>query len=193
VRLEQRKTEQTNLCLVMPGIAYGQPDAYAETLLNAILGDGMSSRLFLEVREQQGLAYDVSSAPMSYHDTGSFFIYAGVDPTRALPALRAILVELVRMRDQVVPADELQRAKEYTKGRMALRLEDTHSVASWMGGQEALRGEVLDLDTAMARYDAVTSADIQRIAGQLFREPWLRLALIGPHRDAAEFERALVL
>ena len=193
VRLEQRKTEQTNMCLVMPGVAYGRPDAYVVTLLNAVLGDGMSSRLFLEVREHQGLAYDVSSAPMSYHDTGSFSIYAGVDPSRALPALRAILEQLARMRTETVPAEELQRAKEYTKGRMALRLEDTHSVASWMGGQEALRGEVLDLDTAMARYDAVTVADVQRVAGQLFREEWLRLALIGPHRDAAEFDRALTL
>jgi predicted Zn-dependent peptidase len=193
VRLERRKTEQTNFCLVTPGVAHEHPDYYALTLLNAVLGDGMSSRLFLEVREQQGLAYDVSSAPMSYHDTGAFLVYAGVDPARTAPALRAILAELARVRLEPVPEDELQRAREYTKGHMALRLEDTHSVASWLGGQEALRGKVQDLDTALARFDAVTAADLQRLAGELFRDEWLRLAIIGPHKDSAEFERILAL
>jgi predicted Zn-dependent peptidase len=193
VRLEHRTTEQTNLCLTMPGLSYHDPDYYALAVLNAILGDGMSSRLFLEVRERQGLAYDVNSAPMSFHDTGSFVIYAGVDPARAVAALRAVLAELSRMVQDTVPDDELQRAKEYSKGRMALRLEDTHSVASWLGGQEALRNEVLELDDVMARFDAVTADDVSRVARNLFRKDRLRLALIGPHRDAAEFDRALVL
>jgi predicted Zn-dependent peptidase len=193
VRLEQRKTEQTNLCLTMPALSYEHPDYYAMTVLNAILGDGMSSRLFLEVREQQGLAYDVSSAPMHYHDTGCFVIYAGVDPSRTAPALRAILDELRRLRREPVPEEELQRAREYTKGRMALRLEDTHSVASWLGGQETLRGHVLDVDDAMARFDAVTADDIRRVANTVFQEEWLRLAVIGPHGDSAELESLLTI
>ena len=153
----------------------------------------MSSRLFLEVREQQGLAYDISTSPMSYHDTGCFVTYAGVEPGRTGPALRAILAELARLRLEPVPEEELQRAKEYAKGRMALRLEDTYSVASWLGGQEALRGHVLELDGAMARLDAVTSVDMRRVAQDLFQEEWLRLALIGPHKDPAEFDRLLTL
>jgi predicted Zn-dependent peptidase len=193
VRLERRDTEQTNLCLLTPALAHSHPDYHAQTLLNVILGDGMSSRLFLEVREQQGLAYDISTSPMSYHDTGCFVTYAGVEPGRTGPALRAILAELARLRLEPVPPEELQRAKEYTKGRMALRLEDTYSVASWLGGQEALRGKVMDLDEAMARIDAVTSADIRRVAHDLFQEEWLRLALIGPHNDPAEFDRLLTL
>jgi predicted Zn-dependent peptidase len=193
VRLEHRRTEQTNLCLVTPGVSYDHPDYYAQNLLNAVLGDGMSSRLFLEVRERQGLAYDVSSAPMNYHDTGSFVVYAGVEPGRAAPALRAILAELARVRREPVPEDEMQRAREYTKGRMALRLEDTHSVASWLGWQEALRGTVLELDDALARYDEIAAADVQRLANALFDDAWLRLALIGPHKDAAEFDRILSL
>jgi predicted Zn-dependent peptidase len=193
VRLEYRPTEQTNFCLTMPGLSYNDRDYYVLTVLNAVLGDGMSSRLFLEVRERHGLAYDVSSAPMSYHDTGSFVVYAGVDPAQTAPALRAILGELARMRGEPVPEAELQRAKEYTKGRMALRLEDTHSVASWLGGQEALRQRVLELDDVMARFDAVTVEDIQRVASALFREEWLRLAIIGPHRDAAELDQLLTL
>ncbi|HEX9056802.1 MAG TPA: pitrilysin family protein, partial [Ktedonobacterales bacterium] len=193
VRLEHRTTEQVNFCLIMPGLSYNDPDYYALTVLNAILGDGMSSRLFFEVREQQGLAYDVSSAPVSYHDTGSFVVYAGVDPVRTAAALRAILAELSRLRLEPVSEDELQRAKEYTKGRMALRLEDTHSVASWLGGQEALRGKVLELDDVLARFDAVTCGDIRRVAERLFRDEWLRLAMIGPHHNEVEFDRLLTL
>src|SRR6185437_9564862 len=123
----------------------------------------------------------------------SFLIYAGVEPKQAAPAVRAILAELRRMCGELVPQDELQRAKEYNKGRMALRLEDTHSVASWLGGQELLRGHIQSLDEVMARFDAVTGEDVQRVASDLFRGDWLRLALIGPHKDSGEFEAALRL
>ncbi len=193
IRLEQRRTAQTNLCLYTLGLRHDDPDYYALVLLNAVLGDGMSSRLFLAVREEQGLAYDVSSAPVTYHDTGAFVVYAGVEPRRTGAALRAILRELRRMRDEPVGAEELGRAKEYTKGRMALRLEDTHSVASWLGGQEALLGEVRELDETLALVDAVTAADVQRVAKTLFDDAWLRLALIGPHKQEAQFERLLHL
>lgn len=193
VRLEQRKTEQTNFCLYTPGLSHKDPDYYALALLNAILGDGMASRLFLEVRERQGLAYDVSTSPVSFHDTGAFVVYAGVEPTRTIPALKAILRELDLIRREGVPEAELTRAKEYTKGRMALRLEDTHSVASWLGGQEALLDEVRELDEALERVDAVSRDDIQRLAQSLFTEDGLRLAVIGPHKDAAQFERVLRL
>jgi predicted Zn-dependent peptidase len=193
VHIERRKTEQTNLCLVAPGLPHAHPATYALTLLNSVLGDGMSSRLFLQVREQQGLAYDVSSAPMSYYDTGSFIVYAGVEPGQTAPALRAILAEIARLRTEPVPEAELQRAKEYTKGRMALRLEETHSVASWLGTQEALRGEVIELDESMLRLDAVTPEDVRRLAGSLFQDDALRLAVIGPNSNEAELERALAL
>jgi predicted Zn-dependent peptidase len=193
VRLERRDTEQSNLCLLVPGVAYNEPGYYTQALLNAILGDGMSSRLFLEVREQQGLAYEVGSGAASYHDTGSFVVYAGVEPDRIGPALRAILAELARLRLEPVPAEELQRAKEYTKGRMALRLEDTHSVAAWLGGQESLRREVLEVDDVMARMDAVSAADIQQLASTLFQDEWLRLAVIGPQDDVDAIDRLLEL
>ena len=193
VRLETRKTEQTNLCVFTPGLAHNDPDYYTLVLLNAILGDGMSSRLFNEVREQQGLAYDVSTSPVNYHDTGAFVIYAGVEPKRTPAALRAIMHELARICDEPVGAEELTRAKEYTKGRMALRLEDTHSVASWLGGQEALLNEVRELDENLVRIDAVTVDGIQRVARAIFTDEWLRIALIGPHKDAAQFDDLLHL
>ena len=98
VQIEYRKTEQTNLCLLTPGVSHSSADYYPLILLNAILGDGMSSRLFIEIRERQGLAYDVSTSPVSYYDTGTFDIYAGVEPRRTEAALEAVLGELARVR-----------------------------------------------------------------------------------------------
>jgi predicted Zn-dependent peptidase len=193
VRLDRRKTEQTNLLLLTLGLARTDPDHYALVLLNALLGDGMSSRLFVEVRERQGLAYDVGTATTGYHDTGTFSIFAGVEPSHVNDALEAILGELRRMRDESVGEDELDRAREYTKGRLALGLEDTFSVASWYGAQEAFFEQVEELDTVLAKLNAVTPADVQRVAGRLFRDEWLRLAVIGPHRSAAELRKVLRL
>lgn len=193
IHLETRPTEQTNLCLLTPGLSHTDQRHYALTLLNAALGDGMSSRLFIEIRERLGLAYDIGSAPTYYHDTGAFSISAGVEPSRAAPTIAAIAHELRRLRDQPIPPEELSRAKEYTKGRMALRLEDTATVAAWMGGQEIVTGEPLELDEVMERLDAVTAEDIQRLANDLFRTETMRLAVIGPRKGLAELERALEL
>jgi predicted Zn-dependent peptidase len=193
VAIERRKTEQTNFVLLMPALRHDDPRYFTMVVLNAILGDGMSSRLFLVVREQLGLAYDVGSGATYYHDTGAFVISAGVDPGQTGAALTAILGQLARMRDEPAPAEELQRAKEYSKGRRALRLEDTGSVAGWYGGQEILVREVLELDEVLAKLDAVTAEDIQQLARELFREEWLRLAVIGPHKDTAQLEALLRL
>lgn len=184
VRLETRPTEQSNLCLLTPGMRSVDPRHYTMTLLNATLGDGMSSRLFLEIRERQGLAYDIGSAPSYYHDTGSLTISAGVEPKRMEATIRASLAELRRMREEPPRAEELARVKEYVKGRMALRLEDTYSVAAWMGGQEIISHEALELDEVMAKIDAVTTEDIQALASELFTSAGLRLAVIGPQRDS---------
>lgn len=193
VRVEYRKTEQTNLCLYAGGLSHKDPDNYALGLLNAILGDGMASRLFLEVREQQGLAYDISSSPANYHDTGTFVIGAGVEPGHTVAALKAILGELRRLREEPLGSEELDRAREYTKGWLALRLEDTSSVASWLGVQEVILDEVRELDETLARYDAVTADDVQRLAQALFTDEQLRLAVIGPHKDPAQLDRILRL
>jgi predicted Zn-dependent peptidase len=193
VCLESRRTEQTNLCLYTPGIPRNDPDTYVQSVANAILGDGMSSRLFLRVREEQGLAYDVGTTPMYFHDTGAFVVSAGVEPGRVTAAVRAILDELALLRREPIPADELTRAKEYIKGRTILGLEDTHSVAWWLGNSEALLGEVRELDDVLGRIDAVSAEDVQRLAQSLFHDDGLRLALIGPHKSAARFEQALHL
>jgi predicted Zn-dependent peptidase len=193
VRLEHRKTDQTNFCLLTPGASHTSPDYYPIILLSAILGDGMSSRLFIQVREHLGLAYDVSTSPVSYYDTGNFVIYAGVEPKNAEATLQAILTELSRISREQVSDRDIARAKDYIKGRMALRLEDSHSIASWLGGQEALLDRVYELQEVFALIDAVTPKDIQQLADKLFTDDWLRLAVIGPHKDPALFERLLHL
>ncbi len=180
VRMIQKETEQTNICLATPGTAYSSPDYYALMLINALLGDGMSSRLFQSIREEQGLAYDIGSYFNSYYETGNLVISAGVDPSQTEATVGAILHELRQLCDTPVPADELERIKAYVRGGMVLGLEGTQQVASWLGGQESLRNTVMDIDDIIARIDAVTISDIQRVAQTCFAPEWRRLAIIGP-------------
>ena len=186
--LIEKETEQVNLCLGTLGIAYSSPDYYSLMLMNAILGDGMSSRLFQTIREEQGLAYDIGSYFNSYAETGNFVVSAGVDPSQVEPAVRAIVHELSRLCTTPVPADELDRIKAYIKGGLLLGLEGTSQVAYWLGSQESLRGKILDIDEIIAHIDNVTSRDIQRLAQTCFDPKWRRLALIGPYEPMqAEF------
>jgi len=175
-----KETEQVNLCLGTLGIAYSSPDYYTLLLINAILGDGMSSRLFQRVREEQGLAYDIESYFNSYAETGNFVVHAGVDPSQVEPAIRAIMRELTRICETPVPVDELDRVKAYVKGSIVLGLEGTQQVASWLGSQESLRGKIFDIDEIIAKVEAVTISDIQRVAQICFAPQWRHLALIGP-------------
>jgi predicted Zn-dependent peptidase len=178
--LVEKETEQVNLCLGTLGIAYSSPDYYTLMLINAILGDGMSSRLFQTIREEQGLAYDIGSYFNSYAETGNFVVSAGVDPSQVEAAIRAIVYELTRICTTPVPVDELNRIKAYVRGGMLLGLEGTSQVASWLGSQESLRCKILDIDEIIAHIEAVTTQDIQRVAQTCFAPQWRRLALIGP-------------
>ena len=180
VAIIERHTEQVNLCLSTLGISYASPDYYAFMLANALLGDGMSSRLFQTIREEQGLAYDIGSYFNSYAETGNFVVSAGIDPKQTEAAMRAILQELMGLCETPVASDELARIKAYTKGSMLLGMEGTHQVASWLGSQESLRSEILDIDTMVALIEAVTAQDIQRVAQSCFAPQWRRLAIIGP-------------
>jgi predicted Zn-dependent peptidase len=176
----RRQTSQAQLCLGVPGLRRDDPQAWTLEVLNAILGDGMSSRLFQSVREEKGLAYDVSSYIVDYADAGALVVNAGVDPDRIGPAVAAILDELVLLRDEPVPADELARSKAYLAGRLELRMEETRHVASWLGGQEALHDRVLTLEQALGELNAVTTEDIHSLARTLIRDEWLRLAAVTP-------------
>jgi predicted Zn-dependent peptidase len=183
VRHERRETAQAQVCLGLPSLPRDHPDQWALEIMNTVLGDGSSSRLFLNVREEAGLAYDVHSFQTDYADCGSLQVYAGVDPHDLRPALSAILAELARLRDEAVGADELARARAYVSGRLELRLEETRHLCSWLGVQEALHERVLTVDDALERLAAVTADDVQSLAGRLISDEGLCLALISPAAD----------
>ena len=179
LKVEHRKTEQVQLCLGLRGISVLHPDRFALDLLNILVGESMTSRLFLEIREKRGLAYDIHSVVSHFRDTGSLLVYAGVEPKNARQALQAILEELVRLREGVTE-EELSRTKEFSKGRLFLRLEDTRAVAGWLGSQELLTGQVLTPEEVIARIDDVTGEDLKRVARYLVTGEKLNLAVVGP-------------
>ncbi len=180
VRMIQKATEQTNICLATLGMPHRSPDHYTILLINALLGDGMSSRLFQTIREEQGLAYDIGSYFNSYYETGNLVISAGVDPSHTEKTVKAIVAELQRLCEIPVPNDELERIKAYVRGGILLGLEGTQQVASWLGSQECLQNGVRDIDEMIAQVNAVTVQDIQRVAQTCFAPAWRRLAIIGP-------------
>jgi predicted Zn-dependent peptidase len=186
IRLERGNTQQAHLALVLPAVSRFDDDKYNLSLLNTILGQGMSSRLFLEVREKRGLAYSVYSYISPLLDTGLMGVYAGVDAEQIEQALQAILEELDKMRQEPVSDDELGKAREFTKGRLQLQMEDSFAVASWIGRQESLEDRVLSVDEVLQKVDAVTTADIQRVAQRLIRHDKLNLAVIGPFDEHQE-------
>ena len=190
VRMEQRRTDQTHLCLALPAVSLEDPDRFNLAILNVMLGDGMSSRLFLNLREQQSLAYDVNSSTAHFRDCGSLVVYCGVEPRKSREAVRAVIGELEDMH-QEAPPQELVKAKEYAKGRLLLRLEDTRAVASWLASQELLQGRVSTPDEAVQCIDAVTVSDVARVAQDLFRKDKLKLAVVGPHRSDKAFTKLL--
>ncbi|MEO8273171.1 MAG: pitrilysin family protein [Chloroflexota bacterium] len=189
----RRDTTQAQLVVGVPALPRDHPDGWALSVLNAILGDGMSSRLFLSLVDRDALAYDVSSGVVEYADAGALQVAAGVDPGRVGRTLDAILRELQLLRDEPVGDDELAKAKAYLSGGLELRMEETRHLASWIGGQEALHDRVLTLDEALAEVERVTVADMARLAGELFREDVLRLAVVAPARSLRGLDRHLKL
>lgn len=190
LRVEYRKTEQAHLSIGLPGLSLTHPDIYALDLLSVALGEGMSSRLFLEVRERLGLAYDVGSSVAHFQDCGAVVITAGVDPKRTYEAAATILGELSRIRDGV-PEEELEKAKRMSIGRLFLGMEDTRSVSGWMGSQESLLGTVLDVDDVVSHVERVTPADVQRVADELIAGEKLNMAVVGPNRGGSRLRGLL--
>jgi len=193
VRLGKRDTAQAQLCVGVPALPRDHPDSWALAILNTVLGDGMSSRLFLSVVDRDALAYDVSSGIVEYADAGALVVSAGVDPERIQRALDAVLTELGRLRSEPVPDDELAKAKAYLSGGLELRMEETRHLASWVGGQEALHDRVLTLDEALAAVATVSATDVHRLATELLRDDALRLAAVAPGRHLRGLERRLRL
>ena len=185
--LKVKDIEQAHLCVSAGGLPRQHPDRRALDIQNLILGGGMSSRLFLEIRERRALAYDVQAYLDYFEDTGLSVIYAGTDAAQVPSCLDAILSELRRLRRQPVAAEELTRAKEYLKGRMLLGLEENSSLAHWLGAQELLTGRIQTVEEIVAQVDAVTVEDVQRVSQVVFDPTQLRMAVVGPLKDDRAF------
>jgi len=177
--IETRDTEQAHLCLALPGLPLLHPKRFTLDLLNIILGEGMSSRLFTEIRDRLGLAYSIHSYVDHFFDSGSVTIYAGVEPKNLKAVIQAILEQLYQLTD-IVPESELSKVKELSKGRLLLRMEDSRNVAGWMGGQEILTKRILSVDQIESIIDAITAEELKQLAQELIVASQLHLAVVGP-------------
>jgi predicted Zn-dependent peptidase len=191
MKVEYRDIEQTHLCLAMPGLSIFDPLHYTLDIMNVILGEGMSCRLFTQVRDKLGLAYSIHSYTEHVSDTGALTVYAGVDTSKLELALGAIMDELMRLRSDVIPQAELNKAKELAKGHLQLRLEDSRSVAGWLGGQEVIKGSIMTVDEVIASIDAISAGGIHELANELIKPEKLRLAIVGPVKKTAGLEKIL--
>jgi predicted Zn-dependent peptidase len=182
LRIEPKDIEQSHLCLAVHGFSRSHPQRFTIDLLNTVLGGGMSSRLFTEVREHRGLAYDITSYTEHFLNSGAFAIYAGVDPEKIETAVAAILEELSKVK-QGITISELSRAKELSKGRLHLRLEDSRNVALWYGSQEILMRQILDIDDVVSIVDAITIDELKEVAKEILTDSGLNLAVTGPIKE----------
>jgi len=191
--LHPRKTDQTHLCLGVRGYNLFHPQKYTQDLLGIILGGMMSSRLFEEIRTKLGIAYYITTSVDSDPDTGYLVSQAGVDNQKVDLAISTILKEYKKLCQKKVPKEELEKAKDCTKGKMALLLETSDAQASFYGLQELLKKEILTPEEIYKRIDQVSQLDILKVAKDIFQPQKLNLALIGPFKDKEKFQRLLKL
>ena len=191
VRIFNKNTKQAYLCLSVPGLPRDHPDRLNLRLLDTVLGGGMSSRLFNGLREKRGLAYGVHSYISALYDTGVAGAYAGVDPDHIEDTIKVILAEWNELRQEEISPKELTRAKDFTKGQLLLSMEDSFSVALWFGSQEILFSEIMTYEEAIEEIEAITTADIRRVAQTLFLEEKLNLAVVGPFKSEEGFRELL--
>jgi predicted Zn-dependent peptidase len=191
VQVAGKQSEQAHVCLGVHSLPLDHPDRYAIQLLATALGGGMSSRLFTEVRERRGLAYYVYGLNHSYTDAGTLYAQAGVDIGRIDDAVATIVAELRKIAAEPLPTDELEKARNFAKGRFVLQLESPQGLMMFGLRKEVLEGRLPDPDEVLGGLDAVTSDDVARLAGELILDDRLRLAVIGPFDDTARFEPLL--
>jgi predicted Zn-dependent peptidase len=188
VKVFTKQSDQAHVILGVPSYELDHPDRYALQMVATVLGGGMSSRLFTEVRERRGLAYYVYGLNHSYTDAGSLYSQAGVDINRIEEAVTTIATELRGMTEKV-PADELEKARSFTKGRFVLQLENPQGLIMFGLRKEVLERRAPDPEEVLAGISAVTAEDVQRVAQDIIAEEKLRLAVIGPFDDPDRFEK----
>jgi len=191
VALFKKETDQAHFILAFRGLKRSDKRRPIYNILTNLMGQMMSSRLFIEVREKRGLCYYVGADKAEYHDTGAWFVSAGVDIKRTEEAVKVILDEIEKLKNEPVTDEELNRAKENFKGHMFLSLEESMSVASMLAEQELLLQEMKDPDQIAKEIDAVTKEDIQNLAQELFILKNLNLAMVSPEEDKEKYLKIL--
>ncbi len=188
---KNKDIDQTQLIVGVRAYPATHPARYALALLNIVLGGNMSSRLFTQVRERRGLAYAVNSSLDDFVDAGSLVCSAGLGHANTAPALTVILDLLKDIRQQGITAQELQQAKQYMRGRLALSMEDVLSVAIFHSRQWLLEGNIRTIDEILTQVEQVTVADIRQVAKEIFTPDRLNLAVIGPHVNQSELDKII--
>jgi predicted Zn-dependent peptidase len=183
-----KATEQSHLAIGLHGLSRSDPQRYALGLLNIILGGNMSSRLFNEVREERGLAYEIGSSLKWYDDSGVFFVHAGVDNRKVAEAVSVILKELEKPKKELATKDELVRAKEFFTGQFLMGLEDTLEHMVWLGEMAVALEKIYRPEEILAKINAVTLEDLRKVAKKIFNQTNLNLAVVAPLKDKAAEE-----
>jgi predicted Zn-dependent peptidase len=193
VKLHTKQSDQAHIRVGVHSYPLVHPDRYALALLATVLGGGMSSRLFTEVRERRGLAYYIYGHQQGYTDTGTLFAQGGVDIQRIDDAVRTVVQEFARIAAEPIEPDELEKARNFAKGRLVLSLEDPKGMILFGLRNEVLEAVLREPEEVLAGLDAVTIEDVQRVAQDIIRGDRLNFALIGPFDDPARFEKLLAL
>lgn len=180
----RRSLQQVHLCAGVPAVCASDPLRFAAYTLNVVLGGGMSSRLFQNIRERQGLAYSIFSELNLYADAGLLAVYAGTSRGHARRLLESVMSEIRRLKNEPLPEEELRRAKDYMKGSLLLSLESTSSRMGNLARQWLTFRQFSSLDELAASIDAVTAEDVQQVARQAFENGRIGLALLGRVEDA---------
>jgi predicted Zn-dependent peptidase len=180
VVVKEKKVDQTQVVIGFPGLPSEHKDRYVQSVLSTILGGGMSSRLFSEVREKRGLAYMVRASVAGYRDAGSIYVQAGLNPSRLEEAVKVIREELKKMTTDLVGEEELKDAKSNLIGHLALQMEDSHNQANWYAEKFLFSSKLETYEQVVKNIKAVTAASIKKLAQKLFIDSEVRLAAIGP-------------
>jgi predicted Zn-dependent peptidase len=189
--LMNKKTDQTHFCLGFRAYDVFDSKKYALKILSTILGETMSSRLFLEVRERLGLAYYIRSGVETYTDSGYFMIQAGVDNTKVEKAIKASILEFKKVLDNSISDKEIVKAKENIRGKMMIGLETSDELASFLTNQLVLKDEIKTEEELFKNIEKVNKKDVREVANEIFINNKLNLSIIGPHQDKNKFENIL--
>ena len=186
MKFVKKDTEQTHFVIGFHGLRRRDPNRFTLSLLNVVLGANMSSRLFEEVREQRGLAYEIRSGMSYFEDTGAIAISAGVEPKKGPLATKVIMRELNKLKSELIGPAELKRAKEYYKGQLVLGLEDALDHMLWFGEQALFSSKIFTVDEIRRKIDAITAEDLRKMSRRIFRKQDVHLTLIGPLKSQNE-------